>query len=160
MRVAAIVVVEPEDGVFALVQAGAGVEVERLIRVRYAQCNQSLWRDAVYRVQPGVVDEVIVREIAVLESANREDRVLPTRRLRYRATRRLHFAAGLLSILLTPDYVVAPMMRLFSDDSFDSTFESPKLPQLTITRSSRESSSLRTSIFLMCLQFWIFSFRN
>lgn len=61
MRVAAIGVVEPEDGVFALVQAGAGVEVERLIRVRYAQCDHSPWRNAVYRVQPGVVDEVDVR---------------------------------------------------------------------------------------------------
>lgn len=29
MRVASICVVEPEDRVFALVQAGAGVEVER-----------------------------------------------------------------------------------------------------------------------------------
>lgn len=66
MRVAAVVVVEPEDRVFPLVQAGWGVEVERLIRVRYAQCDQSPWRNAVYRVQPGVVDEVIVREIAVL----------------------------------------------------------------------------------------------
>lgn len=75
MRVAAIVVVEPEDGVFALVQAGWGVEVERLIRVRYVQCDQSFWRDAVYRVQPGVVDQVVVREIAVLRSAKREDRV-------------------------------------------------------------------------------------
>ena len=66
MRVAAIVVVEPEDGVFALVQAGAGVEVERLIRVWHVQCDQSFWRDAVYRVQLGVVDQVVVREIAVL----------------------------------------------------------------------------------------------
>ena len=45
MRVAAIVVVEPEDGVFALVQAGARVEVERLIRVRYVQRDQSLRRE-------------------------------------------------------------------------------------------------------------------
>ena len=56
MCVAAIVVVEPEDGAFALVQAGAGIEVERLIRVRYVQCDQSLSRDAVYRIQPGVVN--------------------------------------------------------------------------------------------------------
>ncbi|WP_236546145.1 hypothetical protein [Stenotrophomonas sp. 364] len=75
MRGAAIVVVEPEDGVFALVQAGWGVEVERLIRVWHVQCDQSFWRDAVYRVQPGVVDQVVVREIAVLRSAEREDRV-------------------------------------------------------------------------------------
>lgn len=79
MGVAAIVVVEPEDGVFALVQAGAGVEVERLIHVRYVQCDQSLRRYTVYRIQPGVVNEVVVREIAVLRSAKREDRVAARR---------------------------------------------------------------------------------
>lgn len=72
MRVAAIGVVEPEDRVFALLQTGAGVEVERLIRVWHVQGNQSLRRDAVYRVQPGVVDQVVVCEIAVLRSAKRE----------------------------------------------------------------------------------------
>lgn len=75
MRVAAVAVVEPENRVFALVQAGAGIEVERLIRVRYVQCDQSLRRDAVYRIQSGIVNEVVVREIAVLRSAKREDRV-------------------------------------------------------------------------------------
>lgn len=75
MRLAAIAVVEPEDRVFALVQAGAGIEVERLIRVWHVQRDQSLRRDAVYRIQPGIVDEVVVRVIAVLRSAKREDRV-------------------------------------------------------------------------------------
>lgn len=75
MRVAAIGVVEPEDRVFALLQAGAGVEVERLLRVWHVQRDQSLRRDAVYRVQPGVVDQVVVCEIAVLRGAKRQDRV-------------------------------------------------------------------------------------
>ncbi len=81
MRVAAIGVVEPEDRVFALLQAGAGVEVGRLIRVWHVQGNQSLRRDAVYRVQPGVVDDIVVREIAVLRSAKREDRVAANQKI-------------------------------------------------------------------------------
>ncbi len=81
MRVAAIGVVEPEDRVFALLQAGAGVEVERLLRVWHVQDNQSLRRDADYRVQPSVVDQIVVCEIAVLRSAKREDRVAANQKI-------------------------------------------------------------------------------
>lgn len=56
-----VVVVEPDDRVLAIVQAVGGVEVERLIRFWHVQCDQSFWRDAVYRVQSAVVDQVDAR---------------------------------------------------------------------------------------------------